>query len=187
MNKVIWTEGGVIMTTEIMKQNLINSIMDLEIDNPYKKQLLEIMENYEKGKLTDIESYLLVNDILTRYDFNVIVPYEQKMIDEQRKFETEKTYELESNVPIQNPDDVTEVAIKTKTEIGQIFMNGRKELIKIIGVENLNMKDREGNLITDLQKISKGKRKSKADEIINQYYDIQNRPDIKQYAFIDCF
>ncbi len=170
------------MTTEIMKQNLINSIMDLEIDNPYKKQLLEIMENYEKGKLTDIESYLLVNDILTRYDFNVIVPYEQKMIDEQRKFETEKTYELESNVPIQNPDDVTEVAIKTKTEIGQIFMNGRKELIKIIGVENLNMKDREGNLITDLQKISKGKRKSKADEIINQYYDIQNRPDIKQYA-----
>ena len=44
------------------------------------------------------------------------------------------------------------------------------------------MKDREGNLITDLQKISKGKRKGEADEIINQYYDIQNRPDLKQYA-----
>lgn len=35
------------MTTEIMKQNLIDSIMDLEADNPYKKQLLEIMKKYD--------------------------------------------------------------------------------------------------------------------------------------------
>lgn len=170
------------MTTEIMKQNLINTIMDLEVDNPYKKQLLEIMQKHKEGKLTDINTYLRINDVIANYDFNVIIPYEQKIIDEQRKSETEKTYGLAPSVSIYNPDDATEVAIKTKTEIGQIFMKGRKELIRIIGVENLNMKDREGNLITDLQKISKGKRKGEADEIINQYYDIQNRPDLKQYA-----
>ena len=170
------------MTTEIMKQNIINSILDLEADNPYKKQLLEIMENHDKGKLTDIESYLLINDILVKYDSNVLIPKEQKAIEETRKSETEKTYGLSPNVTIFNPEDATEVAVKTKTEIGQIFIKGRKELIRTIGVENLNMKDREGNLITDLQKISKGKRKGEADEIINQYYDIQNRPDLKQYA-----
>lgn len=86
------------------------------------------------------------------------------------------------SIEIYNSDDVTEVAIKTKTKIGQIFMKGRKELISIIGVENLNMKDRDGNLITDLQKISKGKRKYKADKIIDQYCDIQKRPDLKQYS-----
>lgn len=177
----MWSRG-VIMTTEIMKQNLINSIMDLEVDNPYKKQLLEIMQYHKEGKLTDIESYLLINNIVANYDFNVIIPYEQKIIEEQRKSETEKLYELIPHIPIQNPDDVTEVAVKTRTEIGQIFMKGRKELIRTIGVENLNMKDREGNIITDLQKISKGKRKGKADEIINQYYDIQNRPELKQHA-----
>ena len=175
-----------VMTTEIMKQNIIKSILDLEADNPYKKQLLEIMENHDKGKLTDIESYLLINDILVKYDSNVLIPKEQKAIEETRKSETEKTYGLSPNVTIFNPEDATEVAVKTKTEIGQIFIKGRKELIRTIGVENLNMKDREGNLITDLitdlQKISKGKRKGEADEIINQYYDIQNRPDLKQYA-----
>ncbi len=31
------------MTTEEMKQNLIDSIMDLDAENPYKKQLLEII------------------------------------------------------------------------------------------------------------------------------------------------
>lgn len=170
------------MTTEIMKQNLINSIMDLEVDNTYKKQLLEIMQYHKEGKLTDIESYLLINDILVKYDSNVLIPKEQKAIEETRKSETEKTYGLAPNVTIFNPEDVIEVAVKTKTEIGQIFIKGRKELIRTIGVENLNMKDREGNLITDLQKISKGKRKGEADEIINQYYDIQNRPDLKQYA-----
>lgn len=172
------------MTTETMKQNLIDLILDEGAGNPYKKQLLEIMQNHNKGKLTDIESYLLINDILTKYDFDVIMTKEEEAIREQRRHESEKYYELLSNIPIpiQNPEDVTEIAVKTKTEIGQIFMKGRKELIRTIGVENLNMKDREGNLITDLQKISKGKRKGEADEIINQYYDIQNRPDLKQYA-----
>lgn len=168
-------KGEITMTTETMKQNLINSIIDEDADNPYKKQLLEIMKNHDEGKLTDIESYLLINDILTRYDFDVIMPKENEAIKETRK-----SYELSDFIC--NPDDATEVAIKTKTEIGQIFQKGRKEFIRTIGVENLNMKDREGNLITDINKVSKGKRKSEADNIINQYCKIQNRPDIKQYA-----
>lgn len=176
--------GGaiIIMTTETMKQNLIDSILDEGADNPYKKQLLEIMQNRKEGKLTDIKAFLLINDILVKYDFNAIISYEQKIIDERRKIEEGKTCGLVPSVPIQNPDDVTEVAIKTKTQIGRIFESGRKELVKTIGVKNLNMKDKEGNLITDLHKVSKGKQKYKADEIINQYCDIQNRPDIKQYA-----
>lgn len=44
------------------------------------------------------------------------------------------------------------------------------------------MKDRKGKLITDLQKISKGKRKGEAQEIIKQYCDIQKRPDLERYA-----
>lgn len=160
------------MTTEIMKQNLIDSIMDLEADNPYKKQLLEIMKKYDEGELTDIESYLLINDILIRYDFDVIMPKEQKAIEETRK-----SYELSDFIC--NPDDITEVAIKTKTKIGQIFQKGYNGYYRTIGVENLNMKDRNGNPIT---KLSGGKQKAKAQEIIKQYTEIINRPDLNKYA-----
>ena len=150
-NKKQKIKREITMTTETMKQNLINSIIDEDADNPYKKRLLKIMKNYDKGELTDIESYLLINDILTRYDFDVIMPKENEAIKEARK-----SYELSDFIC--NPEDATEVAIKTKTEIGQIFQKGRKEFIRTIGVENLNMKDREGNLITDINKVSKGKR-----------------------------
>lgn len=167
------------MTTENMKQNLINSILDESTDNPYKKQLLEIMQNHNEGKLTDIHAYLLINDILAKYDFYVIMPKEQKVIEEQRKHESEKSYESLSNVPIQNPDDITEVAIKTKTEIGKIFMDGYNEMFNLIGIENLGIKDRKGNPLT---KLDGGKQKAKAQEIIKQYTEIIKRPDLKRYA-----
>lgn len=167
------------MTTESMKQNLINSILDESTDNPYKKQLLEIMQNHNEGKLTDILAYLLINDILAKYDFYVIMPKEQKVIEEKRKHESEKSYESLSNVPIQNPDDITEVAIKTKTEIGKIFMDGYNEMFNLIGIKNLGIKDREGNPLT---KLDGGKQKAKAQEIIKQYTEIIKRPDLKRYA-----
>lgn len=160
------------MTTKTMKQNLINSIIDEDSDNPYKKQLLETMWNYDKGKLTDIKAYLLINDILVKYDFNVIIPKEQKIIEETRK-----SYELYDF--IFNPDDITEVAIKTKTKIGQIFQKGYNEYYRTIGVENLNMKDRKGNPLT---KLSGGNQKAKALEIVKQYTEIINRPDLNKYA-----
>lgn len=118
----------------------------------------------------------------TKYNFDILMPKEDKELAERRKNELEKTNELLSNVPIQNPEDVIEVAIKTKTKIGQIFINGYNELIEFIGVENLNMKDRKGNLITDLRKVSKGKRKYKSQEIINQYIATINKSDLKRYA-----
>ncbi len=98
------------MTTEQMKQNLVNLIMDLDAENPYKKQLLEIMQCHREGKLSDIDAYLLINDIIVNYDFNVIMPYERKIIEEKRKKGLEKSGELLSNIPIQNPEDATEVA-----------------------------------------------------------------------------
>ncbi len=82
-------------------------------------------------------------------------------------------------IEVNNPDDITEVAIKTKTEIGQIFMKGYNEYYRTIGIENLNMKDRKGNPLT---KLSGGKQKAKAQEIIKQYTEIINRPDLNKYA-----
>lgn len=160
------------MTTESMKQNLINSIIDEDADNPYKKQLLEIMENHNEGKLTDVEAYLLINDILVKYDFNVLMPKEEEAIREQRK-----SYELSDFIC--NPDDITEVAIKTKTEIGQIFLDGYNELFNLIGIENLGIKDRKGDLLSELKG---GKQKSKAQEIVKQYTEIIKRPHLKRYA-----
>ena len=122
------------MTTESMKQNLINSIIDEDADNPYKKRLLKIMKDNDKGELTDIESYLLINDILIKYDFDVIMPKENEAIKETRK-----SYELSDF--IYNPEDATEVAIKTKTEIGQIFQKGRKEFIETEGYRYLDLSD----------------------------------------------
>ena len=73
------------MTTESMKQNLINSIIDEDADNPYKKRLLKIMKDYDKGELTDIESCLLINETLVNYDFNVFMPMENEAIREKRE------------------------------------------------------------------------------------------------------
>ena len=89
-------------------------------------------------------------------------------------------------IEVNNPDDITEVAIKTKTEIGQIFMKGYNEYYRTIGIENLNMKDRKGNPLTEL---SGGKQKAKAQEIIKQYTEIINRPDLNKYAIqiVDIF
>lgn len=87
-----------------------------------------------------------------------------------------------SNVSIYNSDDITEVAIKTKTEIGQIFLNGFNDYYRTISIKNLNMKNREGNLITDIKQLKGGKQKSEAQEIIKQYCEIQKRPDLKRYA-----
>lgn len=72
------------MTTELMKKNLIDSIMDLDTDNSYKKQLLEIMQCREDGKLTDIEAYVLANNVLVNYDFYVLMPKENATIREKR-------------------------------------------------------------------------------------------------------
>lgn len=153
--------------------------MDLEANNPYKKQLLEIMKNHKEGKLTDINTYLRINEIITKYDFDVIMPYEQKIIEERRKQESEKSCELLSDIPIQNPEDITEVAVKTKIQIGQILQKGYNEYYRTIRIENLNMKDRKGNTLT---KLSGGKQKAKAQEIIKQYTEIINKPDANKYA-----
>ena len=177
------------MTTEEMKQNLIDSIMESDAENIYKKQLLDIMQSHREKKLSDIEAYLFINEILSEYDFNVIMPYEQKTIEKKRKQELEKSCKQLPDIPIQNPEDVTEVAIKTKTKIGQIFLNGFNDYYRTIGIKNLNMRNREGNLITDTKQLKGGKQKSEAQEIIKQYCEIQKRPDLKRYAIqlVDIF
>lgn len=86
------------------------------------------------------------------------------------------------DVPICNPNDMTEIAIKTKTEIGQVFMNGFREFFRTIGIDSLNMKDRKGNPITDIAQLKGGKQKEKAQRIAKQYIDFIKRPDLKRYA-----
>ncbi len=111
--------------------------------------------------------------------FNILFRKGRAIMNDEKGIE--KSNKSLSGVPIQNPEDITEVAVKTKTEIGQIFPNGFNELIKTIGVENLNMKDRHGYLITDGRKIFKGKRRYKAEEILKQYVDIYKMPE-ERYA-----
>ncbi len=82
------------MTTEEMKQNLINSIMDLDAENPYKKQLLEIMQSHKEKKLSDIETYLFINDILNNYYFDIIVPLEDTEIKKKREEQQQRFLNL---------------------------------------------------------------------------------------------
>lgn len=78
------------------------------------------MQDHKENNLTDIEMYFLINKILVDYDFNIIIPYEQKVLYEQRKsvsYKIQKTLADSSSdaddtdIPIQNPNDITEVAI----------------------------------------------------------------------------
>ncbi len=43
------------------------------------------MQFYEEKKLSDIEAYLLINDILNRYDFDVVIPLEDAEIRKKRE------------------------------------------------------------------------------------------------------
>lgn len=77
--------------------------------------------------------------------------------------ESIKEVEVEtiSGVPIYNPDDRAEVAIKNSISIGQIFKS-LKELYNFIGLDNLGIKSLAG-----------GKQKQIALEILCQYIDLQ--------------
>ena len=54
------------------------------------------------------------NETLVNYDFDVVMPGEDAAIREKRKTEDAKKYELVSDIPIQNPDDVNYYKFKEK-------------------------------------------------------------------------
>ena len=168
-----------------LREKLLNDILSLDTDNPYKQSIIHLQKQFNDGKLNEIQEYLLINGILAAYDMNL---YEAEKLEMKRqrelieKAEKKTEEEFESQlpcVPIQNPDDITEVTIKTNLGIGQILQKGYTQLYKTIGIENLGMKDLKGNPITNLKG---GKQKAKAKEIVGQYIDVIKRSDLRRYA-----
>ena len=85
-----------------------------------------------------------------------------------------------TEVTISNPNDKTEVAIKTNISIGQISERGWQGFYDLIGgVEMLGMKKHNGSPITELKG---GKQKSQAQKIMKQYLDVAPRTDLGRYA-----
>ena len=88
--------------------------------------------------------------------------------------------EIETEVAISNPDDKTEVAIKTNVSIGQISERGWQGFYDLIGgVQMLGMKKHNGTPVTELKG---GKQKSQAQRIMKQYLDVAPRTDLGRYA-----
>lgn len=92
-------------------------------------------------------------------------------MENNNELEKEKQY-------INDDNDKTEMAIKTKLSIEQIFENGFMEIFKIVGVENCGVKSLNG-----------GRQQKNAREHILQYIDIIERKDISKNAIqiIDIF
>ena len=75
--------------------------------------------------------------------------------------------------------DTLEEIIKTQTNIGDIYENGYAEVYRKVGIENLGIKNRKGEIVKELQNSNQ---KQKAKEIIEQYASFEKRPDIKNHA-----
>lgn len=150
--------------------------VDLSNDNTpeaekYKQQIKAIAQEYFNNS---IDTYTALNQIrreLVNYDCNVVAPR-----DKQKK------QERKEELYIDNPFDVTELAVKNNVHEYDIFLNGLFGLLETIGVENLGLTDSKGNLITDTIQLKGGNQRKKADLHIRQYLDYKRRPDIKRYA-----
>lgn len=142
----------------------IKEILDLGINNKYAIKLYNIylMELFEGITKEDI--YIMVNSLLGEYYFNVIMPYEDAKLAKQRNEViggNGSDYENISGVPVYNPADKAEVAIKNNILIGQIFKS-LKEIYSLVGLDNLGVKSLDG-----------GKQKQIAYETLCQYTDLQ--------------
>ena len=63
----------------------IKDILDLGADNPYCKKLYDIYMFSNSGKLTKIQTDILVNAVIGDYIFDVVMPEEDRQITKQRK------------------------------------------------------------------------------------------------------
>lgn len=150
--------------------------VDLSNDNTpeaekYKQQIKAIAQEYFNNS---IDTYTALNQIrreLVNYDCNVVAPRA-----------IQKKQERKEELYIDNPFDVTELAVKSNIHEYDVFLNGLFELLEAIGVENLGLTDSKGNLITDTMQLKGGNQRKKADLHIRQYLDYKRRPDIKRYA-----
>lgn len=113
--------------------------------------------------------------------FSVLLENQQQTEPEEyEKQDEESKPEHGAEVAIQNPNDITEVAIKENLSIGQIFNNGYAELYRTIGgVKMLGMKKHNGTVVEELKG---GKQKGLAKSIIKQYIDTAEREDVGRYS-----
>ena len=139
---------------------------------PYINRIKEIAQKYYNGVIDTYKALNTINYELVYYDYYVVVPREEQEQKERRE---------RDQIFIDNPYDLTEIAIKTKIHEHDIFdsLNG---LIKTIGIDNLCMTDSKGQPITNIEQLKGGNQRKKADTVLRQYLDYKNRPDLKRYA-----
>lgn len=146
---------------------------DLAKDNseeakPYINTIKAITQGFFDGNIDTYTALKQIRHELTYYDYNVLIPREEQ---EQR----ERIY-------IDNPYDLTEIAIKTNIHKHDIFKNGLFGLIEAIGLDNLGLTDYNGNVLTDTKQIKGGNQRKRAEQHLKQYMEYRRRPDIKRYA-----
>lgn len=156
--------------------NFLNMVAtDLSKDSspeaePYKKRIKDITELYFNGRTDTFSALKKIHNTLINYDYNVTIPRE-----EQEQQDNKELY-------IDNPFDITEIAIKNAINEHDIYERGLLHIIETIGVENLQITDNKGNLITDIEQLKGGNQRKRADAVLRQYVDYKRRPDIKRYA-----
>lgn len=156
--------------------NFINMVaVDLSRDfspeaDHYKEQIKNIVKLYYQGVTDTITALKQIHNVLINYDYSVVIPREEQ--EQQNKKE----------LYIDNPYDIAEVAIKNAIHEHDIYERGLFHIIETIGVENLQLTDSKGNLITDIAQLKGGNQRKKANTVLQQYIDYKPRPDIKRYA-----
>ena len=60
------------------REKLLNDILSLDSDDPYKQSVMLFQQQYKDGKLNEIQEYLLINGILAAYDINILYENEKQ-------------------------------------------------------------------------------------------------------------
>ena len=155
----------------IVADNLSNDITPEA--KPYIDRISEIVQQFYNEEIKTRQAFRLIDMVLIDYDINIIIPREEQ--EQKERLAKEELY-------IDNPFDITELAIKNTIHEHDIFEKGFLQIIRTIGIENLQITDSKGNLITDIEQLKGGNQRKKADTVLRQYLDYKNRPDLKRYA-----
>ena len=137
---------------------------------PYKQQIHDVVQQFYNGEVDKFTALRKIHNTLVYYDYFVVVPREKRQQQGRKK------------LYIDNPYDITELAIKNNVHEHDIFERGLFHLIETIGIENLQITDNNGELINDISQLKGGNQRKKAEKTIQQYCDYKRRPDIKRYA-----
>lgn len=151
-----------------MRDKQIHDILSLPNTNKYKIRLYSVLLGDCYNPMPEIQKYNAINSVIGDYYFYVVMPAEDEQLKRQREEQKKATeHEVEIEVSVYNPNDITEVAIKENLTIGQVIIGGYAEMYRLMGgVEKLCIKKRNG---TVRDKLDGGYQKELARNITDQY------------------